>query len=874
MEKKLIYTLQEIANWTKDDVDLPTVQRGFVWKPNQIENLWDSLLRGYPVGAFVLSPGKGNSYQILDGQQRATAICLGFSKKTFRDSQDFFKVFIDLELAADEDSRNFIFRVITRSHPWGYRKQDNSKTLTSENIRKAMDLYNAPDPLTAPLVNFFPFDASLPVPFDLFINAAIDKQSLAELKATIEKWAHWKMVKNRWLTNFNPATNAISEQPKELILSEKVRFVYEAVCQMLDENKGQRIPALYLDLNKWMNQDKPEAENAADEIENLFVRLNAGGTPLSGEELNYSIIKSKFKQGTQKTIEDAVKHLFKPARFITIAYRLFQLQPKKKGINQQNDALTMRIKPKQFQKIISTEADVFESFLLDITTKKKFQDKSLIDYTQEVLAYHASTKSFGLPFLLYSKISETAPELMFLLLYRIKFCDDRFSCENKEKEKEHRRMLGIITLFLWFGKGKKLKDHSLLLSNIWPAATRLNSERFWSPETIERATLNEVLLPFPSFKSNGNKDSLESIFSIKISDKTNILSKFEKDSNNDYRLFFEKIMYNKDLLLYAQRSFLETYFNTTQHNLQDTNVPFDWDHISPNKLVHSKRNIPQIINDWYQTIGNFRAWPYALNRMDSDNSPGQKLRPLNANNYETEEQLSSSKGKWNVFSENNPHLIQNLKVLDKKLLAWSFCENKWAECYISDIRTDWKEVVQLIINRNILIAKEWYDELLIDKIKDKTTIAIEDIIIKRYWPGLSAKDEAINSLFDVNEYTNWISRPITLNGSKLYFYISFAKGNLEHLQDNGIVFGIYEKAGGNFISSLKDKSKFEMDLTDFTWIENSFTLISGSQLSFQKLVFEIAEWLGNLPASKADKLALPDAFKKMISSKFLPDSHK
>jgi len=51
------YTITEIANWPATEfAELPKVQRGFVWKPNQIEVFWDSLLRGYPVGAFVLSP--------------------------------------------------------------------------------------------------------------------------------------------------------------------------------------------------------------------------------------------------------------------------------------------------------------------------------------------------------------------------------------------------------------------------------------------------------------------------------------------------------------------------------------------------------------------------------------------------------------------------------------------------------------------------------------------------------------------------------------------------------------------------------------------------------------------------------------------------
>ncbi len=159
MKKNPFYSLIEISEWPEMNlVSLPQVQRGFVWRPFQIENLWDSLLRGYPVGAFVLSPisGKG-SFEMLDGQQRATAICLGFGNPTFRDSQDKIKVFIDLEKPKVEDNRKYIFRVITQSHPWGYRKSDNTKTLTSDNIRKAMLLYEVDDHIGADLDAFFPF---------------------------------------------------------------------------------------------------------------------------------------------------------------------------------------------------------------------------------------------------------------------------------------------------------------------------------------------------------------------------------------------------------------------------------------------------------------------------------------------------------------------------------------------------------------------------------------------------------------------------------------------------------------------------------------------------------------------------------------------
>ncbi len=69
---KPAYSLKEIANWAGENskIKLPNVQRDFVWKPSQIEDLWDSILRGYPIGSFVLSKSeKSNKLELLDGQQ-------------------------------------------------------------------------------------------------------------------------------------------------------------------------------------------------------------------------------------------------------------------------------------------------------------------------------------------------------------------------------------------------------------------------------------------------------------------------------------------------------------------------------------------------------------------------------------------------------------------------------------------------------------------------------------------------------------------------------------------------------------------------------------------------------------------------------------
>ena len=43
VEFKDSYTIKDIQDLVKNGyIELPPIQRGFVWKPYQIENLWDS----------------------------------------------------------------------------------------------------------------------------------------------------------------------------------------------------------------------------------------------------------------------------------------------------------------------------------------------------------------------------------------------------------------------------------------------------------------------------------------------------------------------------------------------------------------------------------------------------------------------------------------------------------------------------------------------------------------------------------------------------------------------------------------------------------------------------------------------------------------
>jgi hypothetical protein len=135
---------------------LPAIQREFVWKPEQIERLFDSLMQGYPIGTFLFwkveanTSGKFKFYDfvlnyhqrdaahcpelgkihhqsltaVLDGQQRLTALNIGLcgsmaikQPNKWWTNPDAFPVRtlrLDLlgALAADEEGAIYRFRFL------------------------------------------------------------------------------------------------------------------------------------------------------------------------------------------------------------------------------------------------------------------------------------------------------------------------------------------------------------------------------------------------------------------------------------------------------------------------------------------------------------------------------------------------------------------------------------------------------------------------------------------------------------------------------------------------------------------------------------------------------------------------------------------
>ena len=152
------YFLEEIASWQQEvndnkqpRVTLPSLQRGFVWRPHQMEALWDSILRGYPIGSILMASDGGQNKFLLDGQQRCTTIALGFNNPFLKteQSREIFSlkghlpsVWIDLQPESNlAENYKYAVRVLNRSHPWGYQQRSNTKPLSMGDRQKALAFY-------------------------------------------------------------------------------------------------------------------------------------------------------------------------------------------------------------------------------------------------------------------------------------------------------------------------------------------------------------------------------------------------------------------------------------------------------------------------------------------------------------------------------------------------------------------------------------------------------------------------------------------------------------------------------------------------------------------------------------------------------------
>lgn len=826
-----LLTLAEIAAWQIANplakpgsiiAALPALQRGAVWKVKQIEELWDSILRRFPIGSFVIAPPdpalKYQDYKLqpdqgglpapthllLDGQQRATGIALGFYDIWGHDIKDA-KSSLWLDLAAPSKSRDaeFIFRAVTRSHPWGYKGVDPDETLSAHQIRAALQAFRAVNktndarPEELPLWQTWPWDAEAPVPFALLIDAVNQyPNNLAKARDTA-----WQRIRTLPMFTINPAfpseenngrvekndarqglekqchgVREAFEQPDSK-RSRLLNFILGRLQKLLDEESGYLVPALPLDLQDTAQPvSQAEKDNLVDNVpidaakkdavELLFVRVNSAGTPLAGEELNYSLLKAAWPDAA-KFIDGLDHKPALPSRIAMLCVRLILARRQLRPNTEQK--LTMPSAPgvNEFRRLVRNQNPAHPGFYDGLTTF--IQNDANVLFTDTWKFLTSEDKSYALLPVLAVELATKSPDVYFLLLRWIDRLREKDISPSRIGEETHSRTLGFLTALAWFAP-----DKAKACAAIWMELQKeddtekftdyFNNTRFRMACRLDER-FNLRMIPLPTVEElelackrgvtgyQGCTDTISKADSaiwkswnwyssftdilvkdrdtkVKWTERLALETTQKEDEGPDLaestlqavRRFLDTLYDSRPVLLYAQRDWLRTWyprFDPSQPEyMEDKNRPWDYDHILPQNLLRtesggSRHNIPQVIWDWCSSIGNLRAWPLEANRSDSDTSPTLKLTQVSSEEQRysmfsgTDEQKASFVGAvdWPHWQNSVPMTDDGIRVENRRYLA------------SSNYHEFRKALIAAIVRRFIALYEEWYVGLRIEELQ-------------------------------------------------------------------------------------------------------------------------------------------------------------
>ena len=645
-EHARVLSLQEVAAWQFPEIlktpeervrlsefhpGIPSLQRGAVWKPRQIEFLWDSLMRGFPIGSFVVCDRiagqneHGGQYAVensstrfthhlLDGQQRANGIALGFVDQSASEGPHTACLWLDL-LAKPQEARRFLFRVTTLAHPWGYDKDDASSRLRVDLIRNAVDPsgreFSLHDTDAKGKYGYWPIDAILPIPVTWLLKDApnlLSEESFRDwLKGKIQNSK--EQLKKRFSDCLEQHekrldTALVNRLQKAMQRLREAQFVaLEVSPGILEDTDGEQE----------VSPANTESERAPiSNVEHLFTRLNSAGTNLDGTELAYSLIKAYWPE-----IEVPISKL---PRFDNEA-RLASLAFRHALSNEGELSSSLKIPAIRRLAVRGGEEANKVRILLGLDSSRP-EAEALPEFQKrlEELVHRlgwSESRKFGLHKFLICDIFRRNQELVLLLL--------ELASRMDTSDESHRCFLGLATALHWFSgetEGDRREAAKLALEKV--GSGKLNAASFRSVlaknqhegrGSIPLIPPSELERLLPEFEAANEA-------SLKDWNFWNALPILEGDSIRRHWPFVQRLKDLKQLLLYSQRDMISRlwsdYDPTNVQLWEDHDRPWDYDHLLPHEVLYNRKqsNLPykKAGDRWLNTIGNYRAWPFEANR--------------------------------------------------------------------------------------------------------------------------------------------------------------------------------------------------------------------------------------------------------------------
>lgn len=702
---KTEWTLKEMSNWTRIDseVKIPAIQRGLVWKPHQVELLWDSILRQFPIGAFTLSHlhTEGTDiYNLIDGQQRWNAVALGYGTFSHEDCILWFDLKPDDKVwGSSKTTRKYIIRATTKAHPWGYKANDDCTTLNTAQKRAALQEFgvNTGNEYegTISLTETYPIESGLPIPLCWMIVAG---EEHGEDKDGFAKCIMDKIEENKTSRKFK--LKQVDEINDGLIVK-----YYEAF-KRLSHYKVPTINILQETIEN-ESEDKGEA-GALSDIEILFNRIGTGGTPITQSELMYSAVKSYWPELTEEN--DRLATLYMPPHtLISLAFQLV-LSTTGKGLERAPSVAKIR-------KLAGNDG-----------VRKAINELYCTDGKGSIMSHilvtvdHWLTNYDKIPKVLRTTIARKSPEVYLLLMIFAKWKEEGQIDPILKEE----ALFRATAYYLHWMVGDKFGVANSIYKAV--ANNTLNEWRTIIKRVLLVSCVKGTIIPLLS------PEAFRSLFIIE-GDKN-----WRPDGNGRGSMpwwpLWETVSYNEEMLLYAQREYMckrfPNYDPARQDLWEDKNRPWDFDHIIPQDWIHRQRSWRQAYTDyckaWKDNNGNMAAIPFWVNRA------------------------KSNEANWEEYKENPTGLLadDDISDFDELFNAMLNSDAKQAKCFAEKTFTRmckiYKEVYALLEPVDFRVGGITFIEKGGTKNRNERMTAIRDILVKE---GFTA---GIYYLYDNIEY--------------------------------------------------------------------------------------------------------------------------
>ena len=676
-DNRLAFTIKEISNWKMNGrVAIPSLQRGLVWNANQVELLWDSILRGFPIGSFVFSNADKMSAQctsdthenaeffLLDGQQRANAIALAFENG---ESLLQTRLWVDL-MPNMPPTRRFMVKVTTKAHPWGYQNSDNCETLPVKKIRAAIGQFTQMNPEEITTIDVSEFDLMKTWPTEA--GCAIPLSVVFKL---FDFYGYeYDLFRNsihEWLKSSENISGKSLNQEDAAKLDSEIKKWHFALCGL----SKYRILASVLPQQIIETEDGDTQVESVSNLENLFTRLNTMGTKISPYDLRYSAIKAYW--GEIKKENDCVAKTIMPGA--NLAIFAFRLALTIAAEEEKKEGTTVRLADvptiARIRKLgIGKELSMIEQRARLIILNELYVGRlrQIVNDVEKALGVYKKNNNNleGLPpFLRTSIVTESPDVYLFLMILAYRKVISYFSGEA---------ICALATYIHWMNLAPKKNCVDAVYEHLQNSGFTEGSLR-----VAVASQIGSKLYPL---------DKLE----LEVDCAGNLSSLW---CQPQHAAFYSRLKDNRELLVYAERKYFNSKFkyDPSQIDLNaGHNKPWDYDHIVPKEWTRNKKvgDFRLGCKYWTWTIGNYAAIPFSINRSKSNQE------------------------EWDEYLEHGDELLFDRRV--SKINSWFVRDANQARLFfeitarrLETIYSRWRDFVIISLNLpDSMTIVEWPDD--------------------------------------------------------------------------------------------------------------------------------------------------------------------